>query len=225
MKKNIFLMALCLLAFSCTSETNDQDVTQSLDSKLLLSKVDSYYQDISKLASLSDFCRVATRVNSAFQEITPNEQVAINAAIHAASTASAELFTNIGLTQEDLASYKEEDIALAGLLLSRELSREGISGSSNDVIDCIGRATLGISVSEWGLAGRLTAKMGLQLLKQVARKALGPIAIGFIMYDLASCLSSMPQSAPTSTSAPVIDIIPTVDTPNPKKEPIHKFVP
>lgn len=205
MKKSILLTIFSFVFFSCGNE----NASQLVDSKQISSKISSYYQSILILNHLNEFQRVATRINT-IQQITPEEQIAINTTIQNSAIAASDLFSIIGVTQQELAAYKEEDVALAGLILSSEMIQQTNPESSRDVIDCLGRAAFGISIAEWALTGRITATMGIRLLGQVARRALGPIAVAFVIYDFVDCMTSYSSTATTGPSEATTDSTKTI---------------
>jgi hypothetical protein len=96
-----------------------------------------------------------------------------------------------------MVEFDNHDVVLGAMMLLNYNSQYEEANSSYDVIDCISRSLIGISVTNWGIAGKITTKaMGIIFLKQVARKALGPIGIAWTIYDFVTCMAEIDYNIP-----------------------------
>lgn len=186
---NVLLTGIALLFLSCNNEDRveiaevDRDYSKSLSN--LREKVLVLAEEQTKKGLKSE----ETGEEKYDFEMTDEKALFY---INSLNAEACDLFYSLGMTSEDIIEFNDHDIVLGAMALMVYNSQYEEANSSRDVLDCVSRALVGISFTNWAIAGKITTKaMGMIFLKQVARKALGPIGVAWTIYDFVTCMAEI----------------------------------
>jgi hypothetical protein len=199
------LLSIILLFLSCNNEEKIET------DKVVLNYSESLSNFREKILSLAEEQQtkkslkneVSEEEESDFEMTEENAQYYINSL----NDEAYDIFYSLGVTSEDMIEFNNHDVVLgAMMLLDYNSQYEEEVSSSHDVIDCVSRALIGVSFTNWAISGKITTKaMGIVFLKQVARKALGPIGIAWTIYDFVTCMAELDYNTPSDDDVLVDD--------------------
>ena len=205
MKTSLFLMSI-VVAFtlatpitSCTSTSSDEveelqerEVHESRQEEQLLEALNNTLQSASDALYKINYGVYRTRGTMPTEENLSEEQKQqVRTSLHSIATATKQVLAHYGVTDQELVEIfgdsNDERIALAGIAFADfHVSRATRSLEWDDYADCAMRA-LGFNIFS-SMRGAITKKLAIQMLKQVAKKVVGPVGVGITVAEFGWCL-------------------------------------